>query len=298
MQCSRCRKESVVFQEYSGLHLCDEHLLRDIGAKAKRTIRTRHWLEPRDHIAVALSGEAASSAVLAFLGDLVGKRRDIRLSALHAGIPGHAAQAASAEGVAGAMGVPFIRISLQERPLQEMDGPGDSGCMAPGTGNDTYGGAARILPALLRYAREQGITKIALGTVLEDRAEDVLNRILAGKILTLAGTGSSDDCSTPAIIHPFLSIPKKEAARYAAYWFPGRDFPVTEAYREPFAAEVKSLLDDYTGRHPSTRYSLVHLADRLGKVPVPGSCHSGESQAQPADDAGSQATREQGGHPW
>lgn len=293
MQCSRCRKDAVVFQEYSGLHLCEEHLLRDIGAKAKRTIRTRHWLEPRDHIAVALSGGAASSAVLAFLRDLVGNRRDIRLSTLHVGIPGRAAQAASAEEVAGATGVPFIRI-----PLQETGGPEDSGCPAPGAGSDAKGNAARILPVLRRYAREQGITKIALGTVLEDRAEDVFSRIVAGNIISLAGTRSSGEDLVPAIIHPFLYIPEGEAARYAACRFPGRDFPVPEPCREPFAADAGSLLDDYTVRHPSTRYSLVHLADRLAQVPVPGPGHSPESRPQPADDPGTAAGRKRRGQPW
>ena len=40
------------------------------------------WLHPKDHIAVALSGDSVSAALLFFLSKLTGNRRDIRLSAI------------------------------------------------------------------------------------------------------------------------------------------------------------------------------------------------------------------------
>jgi hypothetical protein len=55
------------------LHLCSEHLILDIEAKAKKAIRKNRWLASGDRIAVALSGNPSSAAVLLFLRKLVGK---------------------------------------------------------------------------------------------------------------------------------------------------------------------------------------------------------------------------------
>ncbi len=82
MQCDACRREAVVFQPYSGKHLCPVHFLKDFEAKAKRTIRSHGWLRPGDHIAVVLPGDAAGAALLVFLVNLTENRRDIRLSAI------------------------------------------------------------------------------------------------------------------------------------------------------------------------------------------------------------------------
>ena len=39
MKCSKCRREAIIYQRYSGLHLCEQHFNRDFEAKAKRAIR-------------------------------------------------------------------------------------------------------------------------------------------------------------------------------------------------------------------------------------------------------------------
>ena len=50
--------------------------------KAKHEIRSHHWLKSGDYIAVGLSGDACSSALLYFLKKLTSNRRDIRISAI------------------------------------------------------------------------------------------------------------------------------------------------------------------------------------------------------------------------
>ena len=82
MQCDRCRSDPVIFQPYSGRNLCRNHFIADFGARAKRAIRKHQWMRPGDHIAVPLSGDRGSSALLFFLQELAGKRRDVRISAI------------------------------------------------------------------------------------------------------------------------------------------------------------------------------------------------------------------------
>ncbi|HQD25394.1 MAG TPA: tRNA(Ile)-lysidine synthase, partial [Methanoculleus thermophilus] len=75
MKCSKCRREAIIYQRYSGLHLCEQHFNRDFEAKAKRAIREHRWIQSGDTVAVALSGDGDSSALLYFLSRLLRERR-------------------------------------------------------------------------------------------------------------------------------------------------------------------------------------------------------------------------------
>jgi len=106
MQCSKCKREAVIFQPYSGQYLCPAHLTLDIGTKVRRMIRQQQWMRPGDHIGVALTGTAADNALLFFFQDLTGKRMDIRVSGIPAegGISGVMA-------AAGTRGITRIALS-------------------------------------------------------------------------------------------------------------------------------------------------------------------------------------------
>ncbi len=79
MRCSQCRKEAVIFQSYSGKHLCRDHFLIDFEAKAKRLVRQNQWMRPGDHIGILLRGGPADYALLVFFRRLAGNRRDVRV---------------------------------------------------------------------------------------------------------------------------------------------------------------------------------------------------------------------------
>lgn len=86
MQCSICRGGAILFQPYSGRYLCRDHFIKDLEARVKRAIRIHHGIRPRDHIGVVSRGDAASMALLFFLRNLTSERRDIRISAVTAGM--------------------------------------------------------------------------------------------------------------------------------------------------------------------------------------------------------------------
>jgi tRNA(Ile)-lysidine synthase TilS/MesJ len=79
MQCSKCRDKGIIFQPYSGKHLCHEHFIMDFEAKAKRVIREYRWIRPQDTIAIPISGEPSDNALLFFIRKLIANRRDIRV---------------------------------------------------------------------------------------------------------------------------------------------------------------------------------------------------------------------------
>lgn len=140
MQCSRCRSEAVIFQTYSGRHLCGRHLVRDIEARAKRTVRSHRWMRPGDHIAVPVRGDRRSAALLCFLKKLVADRRDIRLSAFAVPEDPETGSGSETASIAGSLRIPLIETPDQGGP----------------------------------------VTKIAMAVSLDDLAEDVLGVFLFG----------------------------------------------------------------------------------------------------------------------
>jgi tRNA(Ile)-lysidine synthase TilS/MesJ len=266
MQCDTCGREAVLYQKYSGLHLCREHFTADLELKAKRAIRTHHWLRPKDHIGVLLSG-AAGSALLFFLRTLTARRRDVRVSAIiiDEGIGGYRVPGQSQRS-AESLGVDYYTGSFRERFGVTMDeivkerGLGDA-CLT-----------CRVLREVLAagIARRHGITKIACGTSLDDGAREMLLDVLSGRIerallpYDITGPGGIP------VIRPFMYVPKDEIDRYAAMYIEG---PGTGSGNCLYVAGSSSLyrdagsrLDAYNDRHPATLFALVNLREHLARA--------------------------------
>jgi hypothetical protein len=81
-KCSRCRREAVARQPYSGRALCADHLVRDVESRAKRTIRQQAGVRTGDRIGVLVGDGPYGAALLAFVRRQFAPRRDIALLAL------------------------------------------------------------------------------------------------------------------------------------------------------------------------------------------------------------------------
>ena len=211
MQCDKCRREAVLFQEYSGQHLCKQHFEADFERKAKHEIRSHHWLAPGDHIAVALAGDANSSALLCFLKKLTSSRRDIQISAISIdeGRRDYRDPAIT-RGITGLPGTECIRVSFAEKIGMTADEIADwKGIVLAGT-------YCRVIRNYLlnKTAIEHGVTKLASGDDLDDMAVSVMKNILQGNPEILIQTDRTGSDKIP-VIHPFITIPKKEVALYA-----------------------------------------------------------------------------------
>lgn len=231
MRCDKCRSEALFFQSYSGRHLCGRHLALDIEARAKRSIRSHRWMSPGDHIAVPVSGDYKSAALLCFLKKLTADRRDIRLSAVPAltGDTGKGGRS-TAMRVAESLGIPWI----------EFPGPG-------GSGTDGH----------------EEVTKIAKAISLDDVAGGVLGRFLFSTVNRLVHSPPPGDGSRLPVICPFLAIPSGELDLYWEIEGTGTDLLPGRADRDTLSRETDTLLENYSLRHPSTKYALLHLAEQL-----------------------------------
>jgi uncharacterized protein (TIGR00269 family) len=259
MQCDKCGREAVLFQEYSGLHLCKQHFEADFERKAKHEIRSRRWLVSGDHIAVALSGDANSSALLCFLKKLTSSRRDIRISAISIdeGITGYR-EPGITKGIAGSSHTECIRVSFPERLGITVDEIEHRKGIALSC---TY---CRVIRNYLlnKTAIEHGITKLALGDDLDDVAASVMKNILQGSPEILVHADRTGTGKIP-MIRPFISIPKKEVALYATLHTRGYNQSQCPYKNKPYEKDVGEILDEFTTRHPATKYALMNLKKNL-----------------------------------
>jgi len=264
MQCNKCRREAVLFQEYSGQHLCIQHFEADVEAKAKHEIRRHQWMIPGDHIAVALSGDQSSSALLYFLKKLTSDRRDIRISAISIdeGIAGYR-DPAYAMRIAELLDTECITGSFQESFETTIDEISHT----KGTAlSCTY---CRVLRNFLlnRIAMEHGMTKLALGHTLDEGAVSVLKNVLQGNPEILVSSERAVRGIIPRI-RPFISVPHKEVALYAGLHVKGYNQPRCPCNNKPFEEDVQVMLNEFTIRHPATKYALLSLEKNLAGVCV------------------------------
>lgn len=259
MRCDKCGKDAVLFYEYSGQNLCQQHFVADMETKAKRAIRTHRWLSPGDHIAVGLSGDVASSALLFFLKKLIAQRRDIRISAITVdeGIAGFR-DPMQAERIAASLDITCIHGSFEERYGHTVDEIGT------GRGAAQACEYCRILRRHLldRLARDHGITKLAAGASLDDGARECLKAFLCGNVeqVVLSCLPIADGIP---VIQPFLDVPETEIRLYAAL-HTGAPAPTTCPYASAgIDSDVHTALDEFTLNHPGTKHALVNLRENL-----------------------------------
>jgi tRNA 2-thiocytidine biosynthesis protein TtcA len=151
---------------------------------------------------------------------------------------------------------------------------------------DTYSVVQRVIPAgktqcglcsrlrrgaLYRYAREHGVSKVALGHHREDIVETLfLNLFHAGRLKAMPPKLLSED-GRQIVIRPLCYVPEREIARYAR----ARNFPIipcTLCGAQPNLqrAAIGRMLADWERDHPGRVDSIFtalmnvatsHLAD-------------------------------------
>jgi len=257
MQCAACRREAVVFQPYSGKHLCPVHFKKDFEAKAKRTIRKHRWLLPGDHTAVVLTGDAADAALLVFLHGLTKDRRDVKLSAIviDEGSDGTGA----AREVAGECGVEVLSGSFADRYGTTRDAIGRAEA-------DGAARACRVLAGDLaaEIAAAHGITRLAVATTVDDRALQFFSDLLGGTVEQTLFVPETLGRARVPVIRPFMDIPKMEVYRYAELCGAGTAGITTTGPVE--CSDAGAALAAYDSRHPATKFALANLAGTLAGI--------------------------------
>ena len=163
-----------------------------------------------------------------------------------------------AQEITGFPGTECIRVSFAEKTGMTADE------IADWKGIVLYGTYCRVIRNYLlnKTAIEHGVTKLASGDDLDDMAVSVMKNILQGNPEILIQTDRTSPDKIP-VIHPFITIPKKEVALYTALCAGSNDISRCPFTSGPFETDVREMLDNFTLRHPATKYALMNLKKNL-----------------------------------
>ena len=263
MRCSKgkCNNPAIIYQKYSGLHLCEAHFVEDVERKVKKEIRKQLMVERGDKIAVALSGGKDSSALLYMLKKIFYPRNDLEFIAIAVdeGINGFRSKTLrNAENIAKKLKIELFIFSFEQEfgfTLDEIVARGFE--QAP----CTFCGVLRR-KILDRKAKELGATKVATAHNLDDEVQTILINYIRGDIKRLGRLRGRREEFVPRV-KPLRSVPEKEVALYALL----AGIPISTIhcpYAElSFRFTVKKMVNEFEMRHAGTKYSLMRGYERL-----------------------------------
>jgi uncharacterized protein (TIGR00269 family) len=262
-KCDKCRSSAIIFQRYSGMHLCSVHFDEDVRRKIRESIRETGVFARRARVAVALSGGKDSSVLLCVLKDLFSKRKDVELVAImiDEGIEAYRPKTLGfAKALAERLEVPCVIRSLKEAfgvtadevASQEQDQSTCSFCSVMKKG------------LLNKAARELNADALATGHNLDDEAQVVFQSYIKGDIDSLFRLKPRrPQPGQVPWIKPLRRIPEEETALYATMHGLSFDSMVCPHAKDAMCPEVKNMLNDFEARHPGTKYSLLRSLDRM-----------------------------------
>jgi uncharacterized protein (TIGR00269 family) len=263
IKCKKCAHNAIIFQKYSGMHLCKKHFVEDVERKIKLTIRQDYSIRKNDVIAVALSGGKDSSVALYIIHKILGNRPDTEIVAISVdeGIEGYRSNSLEvAKNLTRMLGVRHIIRSFEEVHGVTMD---ELAALEREKGTCSYCGVLRN-NILNRAALDIGATKLVTGHNLDDEAQTILLNHLRGDVDRMVRF------SQPAAVEglvlrakPLRNIPEKEVALYALVNSLPVDFSECPYAGEALRGEVREMLNNFEIKHPGTKYSLLRGFDKL-----------------------------------
>ena len=266
IKCSKCNKEAIIFQKYSGMHLCKKHFIEDVERKIKLTIRKHFNVQKNDIIAIALSGGKDSAVLLYMLHKIFNKRPDIKLIAItiDEGIDGYREHTLkTAKELTAKLGVQHIIRSFEDEFDTTLD---EIIAKEREKGACSYCGVLRKT-LLNKTAIEVGATKLATGHNLDDEAQTILLNHLRGEVsrmVKLAQPYALEGLILRA--KPLRYVPEKEVALYAIVNDLPVDFSECPYAHEAIRGEIRDMLNNFEVAHPGTKYSLLKGFDKMAPI--------------------------------
>ncbi len=268
--CDKCRDRAVIYQRYSGKHLCARHFEEDVHRKVKQVLRRYRIFGGPSKIAVAVSGGKDSISLLYILKSLFSYRKDLELVAvaIDEGIAGYRSDTIDAAKIVAER----LEVDIEIRSFDETFGitTDYAASMGMEQGPCTFCGVLRK-NLLNRTARELGADALATGHNLDDESQTVLLNYLRGDLdrLYRLRPRKALEGMVPRI-KPLRRVLEREVALYAVT----HDLPLGTAACPHISGairrEVKDMLNDFEYKHPGTKYSIMSGFDRILESRPPG----------------------------
>jgi uncharacterized protein (TIGR00269 family) len=264
VRCSKCSAEAVTYIRYNGNSLCPEHFTEYVDKRVKREIRAQLDIGHGKHIAVAISGGKDSSVTLATLANILGDRRDIRLTAftVDEGIARYRpATMDKVRQLTSRLGIEHHVVSFLDEVGTTMD---ELAPISVDQSPCSFCGVFRRR-CMNKAAKMLGADIVATGHNLDDTAQSIMMNFMRGDVERLARLGPHLVVQPGLVprIEPLRLIPEKESYLYALLndiEFSDDECPYAGA---ALRNEYRAMIDDMEQRHPGTKFSIVSSYDTL-----------------------------------
>ena len=242
-KCDKCPSCAIIYQRYSGMHLCREHFEEDVHRKIREALRKTGLFGRDARIAVGLDGSGKSATLAFVLKNLFIRRKDIDLLAVIIDEGKKTSPTADqARHVAEQLSLPYIVKGLPLLPDHE----------PPRIIHST-----RKRELLFCTAEENGAGILATGETLDDEALEIFIGYLQGNADAVARESSDQEEQRAAWIKPLRRIPEKEVRLYAIRRDLGFENAAKLCNTDTLRGVAKGLLGGFDRRHPGTNYSLL-----------------------------------------
>lgn len=270
-KCSKCPLPAIIYQKYSGMHLCQFHFADDVHRKARETLRQTGLFAHGLQLALAMDGGKGSATMANIIKNLFRGRRDVDLVAIIIDDHGPGTKAARIE--TERLGLSSRIVDLPSSLLNRESGDSASD-------PSSFAQKMRMMTSL---AQEIGADAIATGHDLDDEATRIFISYLQGDI---DGLGDGLQKARPVCpmqgrfpsIQPLRRIPSKEVRLYALQH--GLCFS-EDRIEDGFHKQARQQLCHFDSLHPGTKYSLLRS---LEKLDLKGADRSGILGAKPLSD--------------
>lgn len=248
-QCDKCNCAAIIYQRYSGMHLCREHFEADVHRKIREELRKTGLFGPGSRIALGLDGGRKSATLAFVLKNLFIARKNIELLAVIIDEGKKTCPTAKqAADVAEQLDIAYTIVSLPL--LQDQETP-------------HIISSVRKTKLLLRASKENQAAILATGETLDDEARDIFMSLLQGDVNAVIYEAAEREEQTAAWIKPLRRIPEKEVRLYAQGRHLGFDDADEMSDATALCREAKRLLCDFDCRHPGTNYSLLRGLEKV-----------------------------------
>lgn len=248
-KCDKCQCSAIIYQRYSGMHLCREHFEEDVHRKIREELRRTGLFGREARLAVGLDGSRKSAAIAFILKNLFKRRRDISLLAIIIDEgEGKTPSASEKAEVAEKLG---ISCTIKRMPVFS---DRKAHCFLR---------SREKMQVLFGAAEENQAGILVTGETLEDEAQRIFLSLLQGDADSAIRVGAENRVATIAWIKPLRRIPEREVRLYALGRHLGLDDAGEILGQETLRQKARMMLCDFDCRHPGTCYSLLRGMEKI-----------------------------------